>query len=77
MPIVTHPTIETSSLYKPKVSLRRLPLWGEQVPLDEVDFEWPSLDAISKLPSYVSLKSITLKKGTENHDSGNYPLYFA
>ena len=42
-----------------------------------MDFEWPSLDEISSLPSYVSLKSMQLKKGAEHRGTGNFPLYFA
>ena len=27
---------------KPKFTLRKLPMWGEQVTPDEINFEWPT-----------------------------------
>lgn len=62
---------------KPRVTLRKLPMWGQQVSASQIDFEWPSLDEIRNLPSYVSLKQMTLKKGNEHRGTGNYPLYYA
>ena len=52
-------------------------MWGEPVSPSLIDFEWPSLHEITKMPSYVSLKTIQLKKGMEHRGTENYPLYFA
>ena len=42
--------------------VRKLPLWGEQVEPEEIDFEWPNEEVIQSLPEDVSLESITFKK---------------
>ena len=41
-------------------SLRKLPLWGEQVSLLEIDFEWPTLEEFDMMERDVSLQSLTL-----------------
>lgn len=50
-------------------SLRKLPMWGEQVGPGVVNFEWPTPDMLKVLPNDVSMASITLKTYTEGHDN--------
>ena len=58
-----------SSAVKPKngqkLSLRKLPYWGEQLKpvaktLEIAKFEWPTEEILAQLPSDVHLKSIVL-----------------
>ena len=55
----------------PNFSLRKTPIWGP-ARQDQVNFEWPTLDQLKKLPEDVSLKSIEFKA-----DSGYFNIAFA
>ena len=41
-----------------RFTLRKLPMWGEQVAEDVIDFEWPTVDMISDLPEDIKLKKL-------------------
>ena len=38
-----------------KFTLRRLPMWGEEVSEDEINFFWPSQIELDKLPEYAQV----------------------
>ena len=46
---------------KPRLKLRKLPLWGEQVKLDQINFEWPTQEILDQLPTTCQLTSMTFK----------------
>ena len=41
--------------------LKRLPLWGQKVKADDVNFEWPTQEMLDKMPSDVYLQSLEFK----------------
>jgi len=43
------------------VTLRKLPLWGEKVSDEEIDFEWPTLETFDQMEPDVSINSIEFK----------------
>ena len=45
-----------------KFSLKKLPMWGKQKPIDQMDFEWPKQDMINQMEDDVALKSISFKR---------------
>lgn len=47
--------------------LRRLPLWGEQVAIGDINFGWPSKETFRSWPAGVSLKSITFSTCAQEH----------
>ena len=51
---------------KPKFTLRKLPMWGQQVTLDKIDFEWPTQEMLDRWLPDVSLKSITFSTYDQN-----------
>ena len=44
---------------KQSFTLKKLRMWGEQVPETEINFQWPTSDMIEDLPEDVNLKSVT------------------
>ena len=42
-------------------TLKKLPIWGEKVSDDKVNFEWPTQEAFDKMSPVVSLQSIEFK----------------
>ena len=40
--------------------LKKLPMWGQKVPLDVVNFEWPSLEQFKSIPNDAKLSEIVL-----------------
>merc|ERR1712110_1037504 len=47
-------------------TLKRLPLWGEKVSDDEIDFEWPTPETFAEMKPDVSIKSMEFKTRNEN-----------
>ena len=45
----------------PTFSLKRLPLWGEQVAPHEIEFQWPMQEMLANLAPDVHLHSINFK----------------
>lgn len=46
-----------------------LPMWGEQVKSDAINFEWPTREIFDRWPSNVSIKSITFSIRDKNYGS--------
>ena len=46
--------------------LKRLPLWGEKVSENEIDFEWPTPEVYARMEPDVSLTSIEFKTRHES-----------
>ena len=42
-------------------TLRKLPLWGEQVPSEFINFKWPTEDLLDQSPGDTFLASMTFK----------------
>ena len=42
-------------------TLRKLPLWGEKVTDDEIDFEWPTQEIFAEMKYDVTINSIEFK----------------
>ena len=51
------------------VALKKLPLWGEQVSDDEIDFEWPTQEAFDQMNPDVFIESIEFKS---RHEYSHY-----
>ena len=43
---------------RPRFTLRKLPMWGEQVAVNQIDFEWPTQEMLDQMPADVSLRSL-------------------
>ena len=43
-------------------TLKKVPLWGEKVSDDDVNFEWPTPEIFARMTPNVSLQSIEFKK---------------
>ena len=43
-------------------TLKKMPLWGEQLSNDEINFEWPTPEIFAQMQPYVFLKSIEFKR---------------
>ena len=41
--------------------LERMPMWGEKVSPDQINFSWPSLDLLNNLPANTKLQKMTMK----------------
>ena len=50
-------------------TLRKLPLWGEKVSDDVIDFEWPSADIFASMDPDVSIQSIEFKTSCQECSS--------
>ena len=50
----------------PKFKLRKLPMWGEQVTDENINFEWPTQEMLDRMPAGVSLKSILLATSSQS-----------
>ena len=46
---------------KKEFLLKRLPIWGQKVKADEVNFEWPTQKILDELPSDVYLQCLEFK----------------
>jgi len=44
--------------FRPRFDLRKLPMWGDQIEQNEINFEWPKMSDLSLVPPEVSLKTI-------------------
>ena len=42
-------------------TLRKLPLWGERVSEDEINFEWPTPEIFAQMQPDVTIQSIEFK----------------
>ena len=49
----------------PGATLKKLPLWGEKVSDNEIDFEWPTPETFAQMSPDVSLQSIEFKTRLE------------
>ena len=56
----------SAELFRPKTFvLKKLPMWGEQVAADAINFEWPTQEIFDEWPLDVSLKSITFSDSSK------------
>ena len=46
-----------------------MPLWGEKVSSDDIDFEWPTPEIFASMDPNVSIKSIEFKTNCEDCSS--------
>lgn len=44
--------------FKPTFDLKKLPLWGNQVDLKDINFEWPAMADLHVVSPEVKLKTI-------------------
>ena len=49
------------AVIKPKFTLRKLPMWGQQVHADQINFDWPTEEMTKDMSQDVFLKSIEFK----------------
>jgi len=47
-------------------NLRKLPMWGQQVSLEAINFEWPTQGMFDKMPPSVSLKWLEISTSNQN-----------
>ena len=48
-----------------KLTLKKLPMWGEQVQADQIDFMWPTQEMLGQMQHDVALESLEFMDSDE------------